>query len=163
MIPRLAKIAMTFSSGVLLLIVAINNVLDYGVNYEVVQHILSMDAVPQGPLAWRAIASPELHRLCYALIIATEFAAALLSLYGAWRMWRARGQRAKAFNAAKGVAIGGLAAGFLLYHFGFMTIGGEWFQMWRAGVYNMQEPAFRFIGALGLVLLFVSMTDAELE
>lgn len=163
MIPRLAKIAMALSSGVLLLLVAVNNVLDYGVNYEVVQHILSMDAVPPTPLAWRAITSPELHRLCYSLIIATEFAAALLTLYGAWRMWRARGQRAKAFNAAKGAAVGGIAAGFLLYHFGFMAIGGEWFQMWRAGVYNMQEPAFRFIGAEGLALIFLSLADAELE
>lgn len=163
MIPRLAKIAMAASSGVLLLLVAINNILDYGVNYEVVQHILSMDAVPASPLAWRALTSPDLHRLCYALIIATEFAAALLSLYGASRMWRARRMRAKAFNASKGFAVGGLALGFLLYHFGFMAIGGEWFQMWRAGVYNLQEPAFRFIGAGGLALIFVSMADAELE
>jgi predicted small integral membrane protein len=154
---------MAASSGALLLLVAINNILDYGVNYDVVQHILSMDAVPPTPLAWRAITSPELHRLLYALIIATEFAAALLSLYGAVSMWRARGMRAKAFNASKGLAIGGLALGFLLYHFGFMAIGGEWFQMWRAGVYNLQEPAFRFIGAVGLALIFVALADAELE
>lgn len=162
MIPRLAKIAMTASCGALLLLVAVDNLLDYGVNYDAVQHILSMDAVPPTPLAWRAITSPDLHRLFYAIIIATEFAAATLSLYGAARMWRARRQRAKTFNAAKGVAIGGLALGFLLYHFGFMAIGAEWFQMWRAGVYNLQEPAFRFIGAEGLALIFVSLADAEL-
>ena len=40
-----------------------------------------------------------------------------------------------------------------------MAIGGEWFQMWRAGAYNMQEPAFRFIGSVGLVLLFINQRD----
>jgi predicted small integral membrane protein len=162
-IPRLAKIATAAASGVLLLLVAVDNVLDYSVNYEIVQHILSMDSVPPTPLAWRAITSPTLHRLFYALIIATEFAAALLSLGGAWRLWRARGLSARAFNAAKGVAVAGLATGFLLYDFGFLAVGGEWFQMWRAGAYNLQEPAFRFIGTEGLALLFVSLADTELE
>jgi predicted small integral membrane protein len=162
-IPRLAKIAVTAATGVLLLLVAVNNVLDYGVNYDVVQHILSMDNVPPSPLHWRAIASPTLHLLLYDLIIAVEFAAALLSLWGVWRLWRARGESAKAFNAAKGVAVAGLATGFLLYDFGFMAVGGEWFQMWRAGAYNLQEPAFRFIGAIGLALLFLSLADTELE
>jgi predicted small integral membrane protein len=162
-IPRLAKIAVTAASGVLMLLVAGDNVLDYGVNYDAVQHILSMDAVPPTPLSWRAITSPALQRLLYDLIIVTEFAAALLSLVGAWRLWRARRAGAKAFNAAKGLAIAGLATGFLLYDFGFMAIGGEWFQMWRAGVYNLQEGAFRFIGAEGLALLFVSLADVELE
>jgi predicted small integral membrane protein len=162
-IPRLAKIAVTAASGVLMLLVAADNVFDYGVNYDAVQHILSMDAVPPTPLSWRAIASPALQRLLYDLIIATEFAAALLSLLGAWRLWRARRSGAKAFNAAKGLAVAGLATGFLLYDFGFMAIGGEWFQMWRAGAYNLQESAFRFIGAEGLALLFVSLADVELE
>jgi predicted small integral membrane protein len=162
-IPRLAKIAVTTASGVLMLLVAADNVLDYGVNYDAVQHILSMDAVPPTPLGWRAISSPVLQRLLYDMIIVTEFAAALLSLYGAWRLWRARRESAKTFNAAKGAAVAGLATGFLLYDFGFLAIGGEWFQMWRAGVYNLQEPAFRFVGVEGLALIFLSLADAELD
>jgi predicted small integral membrane protein len=162
-IPRLAKIAITAASGVLMLLVALDNVLDYGVNYDIVQHVMSMDAVPPTPLVWRAITSPTLHRLFYALIIATEFAAALLSLGGAFVLWRARGQGARAFNRAKGVAVAGLSTGFLLYDFGFMTIGGEWFQMWRAVGYSLEEPAFRFIGVEGLALLFLSLADTELD
>lgn len=163
MIARLAKIAVTTASGVLMLLVAADNVIDYGVNYDAVQHILSMDAVPSTPLGWRAITSPTLQRALYDLIIATEFMAAFLSLYGAWRLWRARRESAKAFNAAKGVAVAGLTTGFLLYAFGFLAIGGEWFQMWRAGPYNLQEPAFRFIGTEGLALIFLSLGDTELE
>ncbi|MGJ0391729.1 MAG: DUF2165 family protein [Methylocystis sp.] len=161
MIVRLAKIAVAFSAGFLILFVALDNVFDYGVNFDVAQHILSMDMVPQSPLKSRAITSPALHHLCYLFIIATEFASAALTLYGAWTLWQARAAGAATFNSAKAMAIAGLCVGFLLYFLGFMTVGGEWFQMWRAGPYNMQEPAFRFIGSIGLAMIFIGQADAE--
>ncbi len=162
MIVRMAKIAVAAAMGVLLLIVAFDNVFDYATNFDVVQHILSMDMVPPSPFKWRAITSPALHHLFYVFIIAVEFASGALALYGSWVLWGARAGRAGAFNAAKKTAVVGVALGFLLYSFGFMTVGGEWFQMWRAGVYNLQEPAFRFIGMLGLSLIFISLSDMDL-
>jgi predicted small integral membrane protein len=45
---------------------------------------------------------------------------------------------------------------------GFTVIGGEWFQMWRSDGWNMQEPAFRFVGAVGIVLLFLTRGDEDL-
>jgi predicted small integral membrane protein len=162
MMVRFAKIAVAAAAGVLILLVALDNVVDYGTNFDVVQHILSMDAIPPTPLVWRAITNPALHHLCYWFIILSEFVSAGLTLYGAWLLWRARADAATAFNHAKGPAIAGLAIGFLLYFFGFMAIGGEWFQMWRAGVYNMQEPAFRFIGSVGVAMIFIALADMEL-
>ncbi|HYA80238.1 MAG TPA: DUF2165 family protein, partial [Methylocystis sp.] len=67
----------------------------------------------------------------------------------------------RVFDAAKGIAILGLVAAFSIYFFGFMAIGGEWFEMWRSQGWNMQEAAFRFIGSIGVVLLFVAQSDAE--
>jgi predicted small integral membrane protein len=163
MTVRLAKIAVAFSAGFLILLVALGNVFDYGANFDVVQHILSMDMIPPGPLKWRAVTSPALHHLCYLFIILTEFASAALTLSGAWLLWRARAEAAAVFNNAKSAAVAGLCVGFLLYLLGFMAVGGEWFQMWRAGVYNMQEPAFRFIGSVGIAMIFVSLADAELK
>ncbi|QGM98836.1 DUF2165 family protein [Methylocystis parvus] len=159
MTVRLAKIAVAFSTGLLILLVALGNVFDYGTNLDVVTHILSMDMIPESPLKWRAVTSPALHGLCYLSIIATEFVSAALTLYGAWLLWRARMASASTFNAAKSMAIAGLTVGFLLYLLGFMAVGGEWFQMWRAGVYNMQEPAFRFIGSVGIAMLFITLAD----
>jgi predicted small integral membrane protein len=161
MIVRSCKIALSVAAGVLILLVAVNNMLDYGTNFDVVRHILSMDAIPPSPLAWRAVESPVLHHLCYAFIIITEVVSAGLTLYGAWLLWKARAETAERFNAAKAMAAAGLTVGFLLYFFGFMAIGGEWFQMWRAGVYNMQEPAFRFIGGVGLSLIFLMQSDMD--
>jgi predicted small integral membrane protein len=112
MIVRLAKIAIAFSAGVLILLVAFDNLFDYGPNFEVVEHILSMDMVPSSPLKWRAISSPALHHLSYLLIIATEFVSAGLTLYGAWILWKARAGRAAAFNSAKGLVLAGLCVGF---------------------------------------------------
>lgn len=161
MIVRLTKVGVAFSAGVLMLIVAGDNVLDYGVNFDVVQHILSMDMVPADAPKWRAITSPALHHLCYWFIIATEFASAAFSLVGAWALWGARAGSAGAFNRAKASGVAGIAIGFLLYFLGFMAVGGEWFQMWRAGAYNLQEPAFRFIGMLGLAMIFLAQADMD--
>ena len=161
MSTRLAKISVTAACGALLVLVAVNNVFDYGVNFDVVRHILSMDMVPGGPFGWRAITSSAAHHLLYLCIIAAEFCAGFAALAGAARLWTQRGAAARTFNAAKGLATAGVAGGFLLYFSGFMTVGGEWFQMWRAGPYNMQEPAFRFIGGIGIAMIFLSLPDPD--
>lgn len=161
MIARIAKIAIVFAMATIMLLVAIGNIFDYGANFDVVNHVLSMDTVPETPLKWRAITSPWLHHLFYNLIILTESASGALSLYGGVLLWRARAGDAGAFNAAKGVAIGGLALGFLLYAFGFMGVGGEWFLMWRSAPYNLEDAAARFIGLLGLSLIFLSLRDVD--
>ena len=51
---------------------------------------------------------------------------------------------------------GGL--GFLVLFFGFMVIGGEWFQMRQSSQWNGQEAAFRCYLTI-LVLIFVMQKD----
>jgi predicted small integral membrane protein len=52
---------------------------------------------------------------------------------------------------------------------GFITIGGEWFQMWRSVDWNGLEPAFRnsVLAILGLVLVHMPspqwLTDEPVE
>ena len=162
MILRYAKIFFVFSTGVLMAIVGFDNIFDYGTNFASVQHILSMDTLgPDAAFTWRAITSPPLHHLAYALIIGAELVAAALCLAGATLLYRARAREGRVFDAAKGIAILGLVAAFSIYFFGFMAIGGEWFEMWRSQGWNMQEAAFRFIGSIGVVLLFVAQSDTE--
>ncbi len=52
-----------------------------------------------------------------------------------------------------------LAIGFTLYFFGFLIIGGEWFQMWQSPQWNMQQPAFRFLVSIGMMLIFICLPD----
>lgn len=157
---RIAKTLLVALVGLFSLLVGLDNCLDYGTNFAYVQHVLSMDTVPaHSAFAWRAITAPTLHHGAYALIIAVEIATGVLCLLGALRMARACRYPASAFNAAKTTAIVGLVLGFSLWFFGFMVVGGEWFQMWQSPSWNGQQAAFRFAGCLGLVLLFVAQRD----
>ena len=163
MIVRSAKVLLVLLIGLFSLLVGIDNIIDYGTNYAFVQHVMSMDTIfPSSTLKWRAITSPTLYQAAYALIIAAELLTGVLCVLGAWRLWAARGDLAVEFNAAKDVAVAGLVLGFALWFFGFMVVGGEWFQMWQSQTWNGQEAAFRFIGCIGLVLLFLAQKDDEI-
>ncbi len=159
---RLSKVLLTFSMGVFALLVGVDNLLDYGANLTFVQHVLSMDTTfAHSSLRWRAITSPLLHDLAYWIIISAEIVTGILCLAGAWRMLSVRGGDARAFEAAKGLAIAGLTLGFLLYFLGFLVIGGEWFQMWQSETWNAQASAFRFAACFALVLIFVAMKEDD--
>lgn len=158
---RLAKIALVAATGVFCLLVGYNNLVDYGSNFMFVQHVLSMDTTfPDNAVrASRAILDPQVHQLAYWLIIATEWSIGLICLAGALRMLMVLNAPAERFNSAKSMAVVGLCAGMLFWFFAFIVVGGEWFQMWQSQMWNGQEPAFRFVGSIGLFLVFVSLDD----
>jgi predicted small integral membrane protein len=163
MVVRISKAALTLGLGFFALLVGFDNIIDYGTNFAFVQHVLSMDTTfPGNKLMWRAITSEWVHHLAYAAIIAAELVTSVLCLAGAWRLFQSREAPAQQFNTAKHVAVAGLAAGFALYFFGFLVVGGEWFQMWQSQTWNGQEAAFRFAACLGLMLIFVSLKDDDI-
>jgi predicted small integral membrane protein len=57
--------------------------------------------------------------------------------------------------------VAGAALGFLVWFFGFMVVGGEYFAMWQSKSWNGQEAAFRFYITLLGVLIFVNQRDSE--
>ena len=163
MIVRLSKALLVLLVGPFSLLVGTDNIIDYGTNYAFVEHVMAMDTVfPNSTLTWRAITSDTLNEIAYALIIAGELLTGLLCVAGAFRLWRVRGAGAADFNAAKDVAVAGLVCGLALWFFGFLTVGGEWFQMWQSKTWNGEEAAFRFVTCIGLVLIFLSQRDDEL-
>jgi len=159
MLIRLTKIAIGAVAGVFAITIGFNNVFDYGTNFDVVRHIVSMDMVPRSSLSSRSIHSEIIFHFLYLLIIATQFLGGAIVLFGCWRLCIVLKAADEVFNQSKELVILGVAILFLLYLFGFMIIGGEWFQMWRAGAYNMQEPSFRFIVIFGVVMLFLNQAD----
>jgi predicted small integral membrane protein len=163
MLLRIAKTAMVAAIAVLFSIVAFGNITDYGTNFAFVQHVLSMDTLfPTTTITYRAITSPALHRLAYAAIIATEIVIALLCWLGALALLRVLRGPAERFNRAKPLAIAGLTLGFLLYQFGFITIGGEWFGMWMSQQWNGVPDAFRYLTTLIMILIFVAMPEGDI-
>ncbi|MFZ0194242.1 MAG: DUF2165 domain-containing protein, partial [Pseudolabrys sp.] len=96
---RLAKVAMIGSLAAYAFIVAYDNVVDYGSNYEFVRHVLSMDTTfPDNALMHRAITNESVWRVAYALIIAMEGLTALLLALGAAMLLGRLRSPAKVFN-----------------------------------------------------------------
>lgn len=158
---RLSKILLVAAAGVFCLLVGYNNIVDYGSNFMFVQHVLTMDTTfPDNAVrAERAILDPQLHRAAYWIIITAELLIGAICLIGALRLLVSLRAAAERFNAVKSLAVVGLAGGMLFWFFGFIVVGGEWFQMWQSQVWNGQESAFRFIGSIGLILVFLSLED----
>lgn len=161
MAVRLIKIALILSTGVYCLLIAYNNIVDYGSNFIFVQHVLTMDTTfPANTVrATRALLDPRLHHIAYLFIIAAEFVIGLICLVGAIQLSQILRKPASSFNEAKSFAILGLATGLLFGFVVFLVLGGEWFQMWQSQIWNSQNAAFRFIGTIGLILLFVALDD----
>jgi predicted small integral membrane protein len=161
---RLAKTAMVASLAVFALVVAYDNLVDWGANYAFVRHVLSMDTTfPESALRGRAIADPRIWQAAYALIIAAEALTGLAFAAGAVAMARALGAEAARFNRAKRFTYLGAALGFLVWFTGFAVVGGEWFAMWQSQIWNGQQAAFRFTMTILGVAIFVAQRDDELE
>ena len=163
LIARYAKIVMSLALATFCLLVAFDNITDYGTNYLFVQHVLSMDTTfPGNALMYRAIADPVLWQLAYALIIAAEGVTGILFLAGAVQLFRLRDASGAAFNQAKALVIAACLLAFLVWFFGFMVVAGEWFAMWQSKDWNGQDAAFRFTMTVLGVLIFVSLPDGDL-
>ena len=163
LIARYAKILMCLALAVFCLLVAYDNIADYGANYAFVQHVLSMDTTfPGNELMYRSITDPLVWKIAYALIVAAEGLTGVLFLTGVIRMWRARNAPGADFNRAKSFAIAGGLLAFLVWFFGFMVVAGEWFAMWESKIWNGQEAAFRFYVTVLAVLILLNQSDPDL-
>jgi predicted small integral membrane protein len=162
-IIRLAKVAVIAALACYALLVAYNNVVDYGSNYAFVHHVLSMDTTfPGNALMHRAITGETAWRSAYAAIIVTEGVTALLLGVGALVLLARLRAPAGGFNRAKAWAVAGLVVGFGLWFFGFMVIAGEYFLMWQSKGWNGQEAAFRIATEMLGALIFIALPDGEL-
>ncbi|SFS19710.1 Predicted small integral membrane protein [Dyella sp. OK004] len=161
---RLSKIVMVAALALLISLVALGNITDYGTNFSFVRHVLAMDTIfPDSGIHYRAIASPLLQHSAYVLIIAVQVITAALCWVGMWRMWRRRHAPAALFQRSKGLAVMGLSSGVALWLVGFMAIGGEWFGMWMSSQWNGIETSFRLVALLLGALIYLGQREAEPE
>lgn len=160
---RVAKLVMVGCLALFALLVAFDNLTDYGTNYAFVRHVMSMDtSFPGNALLYRRITSPGLWQAAYALIIVGEGLTGLTLTAAAVSLARHLRSASARFNHAKRFVLIGATLGFGVWFFGFMVIGGEWFSMWQSPLWNGQEPAFRFYMTILAVLIFVALPDGDL-
>lgn len=161
LIIRLAKAILCVPLGLFGLLVAVDNVIDYGTNYAFVQHVFSMDTTfPGNGLMGRAITDPAVWRLGYGVIIFGEALTGLCFLGAAVALLVRLGAPAQ-FARAKTWAVVGGTVGFLVWFLGFTVIGGEWFQMWQSQTWNGQQSAFRFTITILAVVIFITQSEPD--
>src|SRR5262245_3385698 len=159
---RLAKVAMIGSLAAYAFIVAYDNVVDYGSNYQFVRHVLSMDTTfPGNTLMHRAITNESIWRAAYALIIVMEGLTAMLLGLGAVMLLRRLNTPAEVFNRSKVWAVAGLTIGFALWFFGFMVIAGVDFAKGQSKQCHGKVTATRMTAVSWMVMIFVSQQDGE--
>ena len=157
---RVVKLLLVAGVAFLISLVVLNNLTDFGTNYEFVRHVLRMDTfAPGGHALGRAITSSWIHLVFYVCIIAWEAVTAILLWWGAARMLRAWRLSATDFNAAKNVSVLGLSLSLLMWLVAFLAIGGEWFLMWESPAWNGQQAASRNFTVVGIVLLILLQRD----
>ena len=162
MLIRLAKVSLVASSAFFLLIVVFNNLTDYGSNFQFVRHVLSMDTTfPGNRGMWRAMTSPIIHHVFYALIIVWELVAGVLLAVATGRMWNARAKSADVWRKATSLAAAGLTVSLLQWLIAFIIVGGEWFLMWQSTTWNGQTAAARMFIVFALILIFLNQRDDE--
>jgi predicted small integral membrane protein len=161
---RITKVVMVASLALFVLLVTFDNLTDYDTNYAFVRHVLSMDTTfPGSALLYRRITSPALWQVAYALIIVGEGLSGIALAVATIALARHLRSDGVLFNLAKRFVIIGAALGFLVWFFGFMVVGGEWFSMWQSPMWNGQQAAFRFYMTILAVLIFVNQPDGELS
>jgi predicted small integral membrane protein len=133
-----------------ILLAAIGNITDYPANFNFVEHVLSMDTTNFGGqpgvgldknVLWRAITNPAIQKIAYIGVIFWESLASIILLWAVY-LWLAA-RRTRTFDHARRMSTIGLLMIIILFMGGFLTVGGEWFEMWRSVAWNGNEPAFR--------------------
>ena len=162
MVLRLSKCVLLFAVGIFYLLVVFNNTTDYNSNYQFVHHVLMMDSTfPGNAGMWRAVNSPLVHHVFYDSIIGWEMITTVLCFWGVARLVQNLRTSAAAFNAAKGVAIAALTLSLLMWFVAFLSVGAEWFLMWQSKSWNGQEASGRMFTAVGILLIYLAMPEAE--
>jgi len=164
MVTRWAKLLLLAGIGMYYTLVALDNLTDFGSNYEFVRHVLMMDSTfPGNHEMWRAMGSPPMHLAFYWGIIFWELATMVLLWWGLVALLRAVRKPPAVFNAQKRVAVMALTLSLLMWLVAFLVVGGEWFLMWQSSTWNGQQEAFRMFVVVGLVLLLMLQPDTEAQ
>ena len=132
---RVSEAVLVLAIALFYTILVLNNITDYGSNYEYVRHVLMMDSTfPGNHLMWRAVNSPLVHTVFYIGIIALESVTMLLCWWAGVRLLKSyRADRAQ-FADALNVAVIALTTSLLMWLVAFLDVGGEWFLMWQSKI-----------------------------
>ncbi|MFN7120333.1 MAG: DUF2165 family protein [Saprospiraceae bacterium] len=158
---RLVQISVAALAGIYLLLVGINNVLDYDVNFEFAKQVMSMqDTFPSNDLDdWRSITQLWLIHIFYIGIIILEISGGLFTLKGTADLFKNRYNAVTIFQQKKQFAFLGMLLGLVLWAGIFLIVAGEWFLMWQSATWNAQGTAFNLAILYGVFILILAKEE----
>lgn len=161
MTVRYLKIVLTALVGLMALLYGLQNIVNIQAAFQVVGAVVGMTGHDYYPVSiGPAVTSPVLVWLAVTVIIATELAAGMLALKGAWDLWSCRNSVSAEFNGSKQYALLGCGLGVIVWFGLFGALGGAYFQMWQTELGSMSlNGAFQYFVSCALILIFVNMRD----
>jgi len=159
---RHIKIFFGLSIGLYMLLVCINNITDYGTNFQFVSKVSGMeDVFSLERNRWRAINNRFLQHIFYKGIIVWELLITVFISLGVVRMIKNRNTNATQFRHSGNFLRTGLFLGVILWFAVFITLGGEWFLMWQSKMWNGQQTAFFLTICFMLFLIYQNTPEDQ--
>lgn len=110
---------------------------------------------------WR-VTSPVLIWIAVAAINGAKAVAFLLCGFGVLKMVGASRSSPREFMSASAPAIAGCGVAFAMLFGGFIVLGEHLYEMFRIeGLALAGELAFRYAGAIGIVMIFLSQKESS--
>jgi predicted small integral membrane protein len=158
-LPGIA-IVLTAIVAAYMTLVAFTNITDFDTNQQFVRGVFEMDTTfGDDDVMWRSIQSDTLADIGYVGVIIWETVAAIVLWWGVIALVRAYG--AGQWTTARRIASTGLLMVLILFGFGFITVGGEWFVMWQSGQWNGLNAALRNFILAAFVLVLVNLPSPD--
>ena len=168
-----AALVLVATNALYMLLVAFGNITDYDTNFEFVRRVLAMDTTNFGAgqgenldpqIMWRAIDNAVAAHIGYIALIVVEAIAGIVLLI-ATVAWIRHLRGTVSLAAARALATLGLVLVVLVFFTAFITIGGEWFQMWRSVNWNGLDPAFQnsTLAIVSIVVVHLVRNDRTTE
>ncbi|ELV7529098.1 DUF2165 domain-containing protein [Edwardsiella ictaluri] len=162
---KIFKSLLAISIALFGLLVGSGNILDYGTNWQFVQHVLSMDSMEPWlngqALQGRAVTSVTVQQTAYTLIILGELVFGFVCFWGGVLMLHGSFvSRPERYIRGKALFTLGCIPALLVWYTGFAVIGGEYFAMW-ANQWNGQMKSYTFISFIILSLMYISQAESE--
>lgn len=158
---RNTKILMIVAVAVWGYLGAFGNIADWSGTTGAVGAATSMATWEGGADSWRATNNEALILLGAIAIPVLKLLSAVLCSLGVLAMWRSRTGGATDFDHAKRLALAGCGIAVLLLFGGWIVIAETWFEMWRSEMLREAalDSAFRYIGSIALIALFVAAPE----
>lgn len=141
-------------------LVAFGNITDFGTNQAFVQNVFDMGTTFNDPdLMWRAIENDTIANIAYIGIIVWETLTAIVLWWGVVRL--VAGFRNGDWDGARRTAGLGLLMMMILFAFGFITVGGEWFAMWQSSQWTGLDPALQNFILAGVTMILLHLPSPD--